>query len=327
MEVPILLDQYFDEPKRLADTLINPLFFRFPKDHSKRHVFYEFILVDTDSIILSDVYDKIDKEELLFRKIKLCKIISQDQWGDPNSIKPFSRQFLTPGFDYWDYIKAWTYLLYGQNPGNSLSWFIYFDKNFQLDIPFWFLEWWDKYGPTTDILPPIVNEGYQYWLSHFDKPSTWDFIPDLLIYFKHFSLTWILMLEYAIIDKLVGNINVPYFGRQTKIIWWSGMNIADLGTQRVASWFNENPSLCKTLIDQSLFLMAKSQSRAQLAAASSRLATACTPDELRVIAKDMEKAMTTISSQMDTGPSEHNDRNLSDDDDPTRFFCHDESES
>ncbi|KAK3204832.1 hypothetical protein Dsin_018878, partial [Dipteronia sinensis] len=200
-------------------------------------------------------------------------------------------------------------------------------QNFQLDIPFWFLEWWDKYGPTTDILPPNVNEGYQYWLSHFDKPSIWDFIPDLLIYFKHFSLTWILMLEYAIIDKLVGNINVPYFGRQTKIKWWSGMNIADLGTQRVASWFNENPFLCKTLIDQSPFLMAKSQSRAQLAVASSRLATASTSDELRAIAKDMEKAMTTISSQMDTGSSEHNDRNLSDDDDPTRFFCHDESES
>ncbi|KAK3221810.1 hypothetical protein Dsin_008835 [Dipteronia sinensis] len=141
------------------------------------------------------------------------------------------------------------------------------------------------------------------------------------------NLTWILMLGYAIIDKLVGNINVPYFGRQTKIKWWSGMNIADLGTQGVASWFNENPSLCKTLIDQSPFLMAKSQSCAQLAAASSRLATASTADELHAIIKDMEKAMTTISFQMDTGSSEHNDRNLSDDDDPTRFFCHDESES
>ncbi|KAK3225373.1 hypothetical protein Dsin_005235 [Dipteronia sinensis] len=135
------------------------------------------------------------------------------------------------------------------------------------------------------------------------------------------------MLEYAIMDKLIGNINVPYFGRQTKIKWWSGMNIADLGTQRVASWVNENPTLYKTLIDQSPFLMAKSQSRAQLAAASSRLATASTPEELRLIAKDMNKAMSTISSQMETGSSGKDDRDFSDEDDPTRFFCHDESES
>ncbi|KAK3222177.1 hypothetical protein Dsin_009202 [Dipteronia sinensis] len=188
-------------------------------------------------------------------------------------------------------------------------------------------KWWDKYGPTINILPPNVKEGYQYWISHFDKPSVWDFIPDLLIYFKQFSLTWILMLEYAIMDKLIGNINVPYFGRQIKIKWWSGMNIADLGTQRVASWFNENPTLCKTLVDQSPFLMAKSQSRAQLAAANSRLATASTPEELRLIAKDMNKAMSTISSQIETGSSGKDDRDFSDDDDTTRFFCHDESES
>ncbi|KAK3229381.1 hypothetical protein Dsin_001262 [Dipteronia sinensis] len=135
-----------------------------------------------------------------------------------------------------------------------------------------------------------------------------------------FSLTWILMLEYAIMDKLIGNINVPYFGRQTKIKWWSGMNIADLGTQRVASRFNENPTLCKTLIDQSLFLMAKSQSRAQLAAASSRLATASTPNELRLISKDMNKAKSTISSQMETGFNGKDDRDFSDEDDPTSVF-------
>ncbi|KAK3229837.1 hypothetical protein Dsin_001718 [Dipteronia sinensis] len=323
MELPILSDQYLDEPKRMADAFIDPLFFRFPEDHSKRHIFYEFILVDTDSIALSDVFDKIDKEKLLFRKIKLCKIISLDHWGNPNACKPFSRRFIVPEFNYWDYIKAWTYFLYGQNPGNSLSWFIYFDKHFQLDIPFWFLEWWDKYGPTTDILPSPVLEGFKYWLDHFDRPINWDFIPDLLLFFKHFSLTWILMLEYAISDKLVGNINIPYFGRQTKIKWWSGMNIADLGVQRVAAWFNENPTFCKTIIDQSPFLMAKSQSQAHLAAVSSRLATTSTPEELRIIAKDMEKAMNSISSQMDTGSSSHHDKD-SDDEDPTRFFGHDE---
>ncbi|KAK3189148.1 hypothetical protein Dsin_028709 [Dipteronia sinensis] len=172
MEISILLDQYFDEPKKLADTLIDPVFFRLPKDHLKCHMFYEFILVDTNFIYISDVFDKVDKEKIIFRKIKLCKILTQAQWGDPNKKKRFSRQFLIPDFTYWDYIKAWTYMLYGQNPGKSLSWFIYFDKNFPLEIPFWFLEWWDKYGPTIDILPPSIKEGYTYWTTHFDKPST-----------------------------------------------------------------------------------------------------------------------------------------------------------
>ncbi|KAK3211456.1 hypothetical protein Dsin_016162 [Dipteronia sinensis] len=210
-------------------------------------------------------------------------------------------------------------MLYGQNPGNSLSWFIYFDKNFPLEIPFWFLEWWDKYGPTIDILPPFVKEGYAYWTTHFDKPSTWDFIPDLLLFFKLFSLTWILIFEYAIKDKLIGNINVPYFGRQTKIKWWSGINLADHGTHRVTSWFNENPILCQKLIDQSPFLMAKSQSMAKLAAAS-------TPKEFLQIVEDMKKAMTTISQIGTDSSKDDRDNDFSDDDDPTKFFCHDESD-
>ncbi|KAK3188030.1 hypothetical protein Dsin_027591 [Dipteronia sinensis] len=76
MEMPILLDQYFDEPKKLADTLIDLVFFRIPEDHLKRHIFYEFILVDTDSIYISDVFDQVDKEKIIFRKIKLCKILT-----------------------------------------------------------------------------------------------------------------------------------------------------------------------------------------------------------------------------------------------------------
>ena len=66
------------------------------------------------------------------------------------------------------------------------------------------------------------------------------------------------MLKYVIKDKLIENVNIPYFGRQTKIKWWSGMNITDYGKDRVAKWFTDNPILCNKSSDQSQFLMAKS---------------------------------------------------------------------
>ena len=291
VETPLLLETYFKEPKKLADAIIDPMFCRIPEDNLKRHIFYEFILVDTDSIYISDVFDKIDTKKLIFRKIKFCKIITLEQWGnDPNKKRTFSRPFHISEFSYWDYIDAWTYVFYGQNPGNSLSWFIYFDKDFPLNIPFWFLEWWDKYGPNIDFLPTIIKEGYQYWVTHIDKPKDWDFIPDLLIFFRIFSLTWILMLDYKIQERLIGNVNVPYFGRQTKIKWWSGMNMADHGKSRVAKWFNENPSLCNANTDQSQFLMAKSQNQAKIAAAR-------TPEELLAIADEMRKTMSAMSQK------------------------------
>ena len=172
IETPLLLDHYFKEPKKLADAIIDPMFCRIPEDITKRHIFYEFILVDTDSIYVSDVFDKIDKEKLIFRKIKLCKIITLDQWGgDPNKKNKFSRPFHVSEYSYWDYIDAWTNVLYGQNPGNSLSWFVYFDKDFPLQIPFWFLEWWDKYGPTIDLHHHPINEGYAQWMTYLDKPN------------------------------------------------------------------------------------------------------------------------------------------------------------
>ena len=73
VKTPILLDHYFKEPKKLADAVIDPQFCRIPEDITKRHIFYEFILVDTDSIYVLNVFDKIDKEKLIFRKLNFTK--------------------------------------------------------------------------------------------------------------------------------------------------------------------------------------------------------------------------------------------------------------
>jgi len=127
-------------------------------------------------------------------------------------------------------------------------------------------------------------------MTYLSKPNDWDFIPDLLLFFKHFSLTRILMLEYAIKDKMVGNVNVPYFGRQTKVKWWSGMNITDHGKNRVNRWFLENSTLCKST-DQSQFLMAKSQNQAIIAAAG-------TLEELRRVEPHLWTHLFSVLSEL-----------------------------
>ncbi|KAK2640417.1 hypothetical protein Ddye_028212 [Dipteronia dyeriana] len=100
------------------------------------------------------------------------------------------------------------------------------------------------------------------------------------------------MLECAIKDKLVGNVNIPYFGRQTKIKWWYGINLADHGKDRISRWFADNPTFCNKCTDQTQFLMAKSQNQARIAAAS-------TPDEIFKIAEEIKKTMANMS-QVDT---------------------------
>ncbi|KAK3223932.1 hypothetical protein Dsin_010957 [Dipteronia sinensis] len=286
LEPTFLIDNYLKEPKKLADKVINPLFHRIPDDEEKTQPFYEFILVDTGSVAISEIYNKYDPTKVAVMKIKICKIITLEQWGgNPNKKIRFSRLFRSD-YSYWDYRDAWFKMFYRQNPEYSLSWCVYFDKNFPLNLPFWFLEWWDKFGPTIDFLPCVIKEGFHYWSQNLDKPSDWEFFPDLFLFFKHFDLTWILMLEYNIRDILVGNIQIPYFGRQIKIKWWSRMKLTNLGKDRILKWFSENPSFFKN-IDQLEFLLAKSQ-------ILDRVAAAKTPEELLKIMKECLTIMSKL---------------------------------
>ena len=117
------------------------------------------------------------------------------------------------------------------------------------------------------------------------------------------------MLDYRIQEQLVGNVNILYFGRQTKIKWWSGMNINDHGKNRVAKWFTENPRPCNKDNEQSQLLMAKSQNQAKIAATK-------TTEELLKIADEMRKTMTSIS-QKDSDSKNLDEDDFLSDEDPT----------
>lgn len=80
---------------------------------------------------------------------------------NPSAPKKLSQPFQPSEYTYWDYIDAWTKVLRGQNQNCNLSWFFYYDKNCTT-FPVWFFDWWTKFGPTTEILPPSVKEAHEF---------------------------------------------------------------------------------------------------------------------------------------------------------------------
>ena len=74
---------------------------------SKTHRFYEFILVDTESIQVSHVRNP-EGTNIAYSKCKISKIISKNNWDQsPFTHKSFSQNFVPQTFDYLDYKNAW----------------------------------------------------------------------------------------------------------------------------------------------------------------------------------------------------------------------------
>lgn len=61
---------------QVISRIFPPGFFILPKDLLKTREYYEFILVDTDSISLTHQYDENDKSKTKFSKFKIIKVLS-----------------------------------------------------------------------------------------------------------------------------------------------------------------------------------------------------------------------------------------------------------
>ena len=67
----------------------------------KTRKFYEFILVDTESIEISHVLQIFDS------KCKIFKVLTHKTWGQsPDTHKIFSENFRPKSYDYYDYMDA-----------------------------------------------------------------------------------------------------------------------------------------------------------------------------------------------------------------------------
>ena len=76
-------------------------------DVLKTRRFYEFILVDTESVQISHIKNT-ESTNIAYSKCKILKFISEKDWGqNPFTHKSFSQHFVSQTFDYSDYKEAW----------------------------------------------------------------------------------------------------------------------------------------------------------------------------------------------------------------------------
>lgn len=82
-----------NSPKQLTQTLF-PLDFHYvPHNTQKTHIYYEFLLVDTDS---AEIFHNKDQDgKILFSKLKINKVIHPQEWDNPYTKKNPFQEFLT----------------------------------------------------------------------------------------------------------------------------------------------------------------------------------------------------------------------------------------
>ncbi|GAV69331.1 hypothetical protein CFOL_v3_12832, partial [Cephalotus follicularis] len=108
----------------------------------KTHTFYEFILVDTDSIKINPKTNPQNPNLITHTSIFIQKILTIKYWNEaPHSYKQFLGTFTPSIYNYFDYKDAWKYTFLFQNSENRHSWLFCFDKTFNINqtIPLWFI--------------------------------------------------------------------------------------------------------------------------------------------------------------------------------------------
>ncbi|CAL9000090.1 unnamed protein product [Prunus brigantina] len=103
-------------------------------------------------------------------------ILSPSEWGEhPYSFKTLNSSLQ---FNYYDYIDAWHAIFLHQTEDFSHSWFVNFNSKFKSPFPYWFSSWWEKHGPTSDLLPPNLKETVKYFSSKYKFMQDSQFFPN-----------------------------------------------------------------------------------------------------------------------------------------------------
>ncbi|KAG5572429.1 hypothetical protein H5410_062195 [Solanum commersonii] len=129
------------------------------------------------------------------------QIISIEDWGISSmKDRQISLNKVHTSFTYWDFISAFSKVLYYNNERHKHTWFIKAcAKIFADSIPNWFLSWWSYHGPTVKILPNPFLKLYKTWvkvsqnlndLYHLDHICYMEKIKQIY-FFIEFSISWI----------------------------------------------------------------------------------------------------------------------------------------
>jgi len=130
-----------------------------PKYKCYSQQFYELILVDTKSIMITYTPDKFNPGQFLYSECIIKNVLSIRQWKNPFEERNFSIQFDPKTYNYNDYSNAWyrAFLYYPE----AHSWFFNFHYNYPTSFLIWFYHWWTWFGASPSILPPKVKTGWE----------------------------------------------------------------------------------------------------------------------------------------------------------------------
>ncbi len=133
-----------------------------PSDPQKTLEFYQDILQQEGSVNITTLYDKFSNGRVLNHKLDIIKFSSLKSWGShPFLLKSLHGHSIK--YSYYDYIEAWSKILIYQDKNMSHSWFIQWNKEFNIIKPecqilIWFLKWWSQYDSQTEILPDSLQD-------------------------------------------------------------------------------------------------------------------------------------------------------------------------
>ncbi|XLU98374.1 hypothetical protein S245_012714, partial [Arachis hypogaea] len=230
--------EFWDSSPNKVIPKIFPTGFHFsPLAPNKTSQFYEFNLIDTDSVSIKHYKDKTNPEFITHSNIKILRNLSPKQFGNNlNKIQKFSQNYDPIGFNYWDYMEAWTK--------------------------------WDFFGPIPEILPSPTDEGYKLFQSKFNSQESC--IPVMLKFFSNFSLAWVFSWQYKF-AKSDHCKSLPILQRHGYVKWCSQFDSSMAYPDKVREWFKNNPHSQKISDPETAsFLNQKAQIAVALAGAQSK---------------------------------------------------------
>ena len=135
--------QHIPNTLSLVRQLIPPRWEHPKTETLKTQTFYEFILVDTDSILVIHMPCSQDSNRVGYSKVVIKQILTPSQWkAQPWITRNFSELFEPQFYNYYDYMGAWDRFLLLQNNIYRHTWFFRFDMYRKKDmmIPRWFID-------------------------------------------------------------------------------------------------------------------------------------------------------------------------------------------
>ncbi|KAH1238679.1 hypothetical protein GmHk_08G023292 [Glycine max] len=273
--------EYWDKNPFKATTKVFPQGFHYrPIAANKNRKFYEFILIDTNSVSIKHFNDPKDPNLNTHSTIQILKVMQPRHYGSNlNQPKKFSAPFDPAGYNYWDYVDAWTNVFWHQNSKFKHSWLIYFKNNTAYNFPNWFLQWWNYFGPIPQIFPEE--------------------------YFSSFALSWIFSWQYRY-GKTENNKQYPPLQRHAFVKWWSQFDTSKAAPDQVKNWFQSNPEFLKPADPEtSLFLNQKSQLAAFLASSKSK----------ESLAQNLKEVLQLLQQEVEEEPSKKEAESLETNDD------------